>query len=243
MLNQFLSNGGPMMWLILITSAAAVAVFVERVLHYHRAQINSMEFLNGVRNVLRRDNVVEAISICYATPGPVARLVKVAILNRDKGRDGVREALEETGLTIEAGGLVPFAHWTPPDVAVKRFLTWFFVAQAPPGEVSIDLGEIHDQAWMSPVDAMQRRNALEIELLPPTWVTLERLATFANVQSALEQCRGCTPERFATRIGSVPGGGVTLWQGDAAYEGGDVSADGPRHRLWMMPDGWRYERR
>jgi biopolymer transport protein ExbB len=98
MLNQFLSNGGPMMWLILITSAAAVAVFVERVLHYHRAQINSMEFLNGVRNVLRRDNVVEAISICDATPGPVARLVKVAILNRDKGRDGVREALEETGL-------------------------------------------------------------------------------------------------------------------------------------------------
>jgi len=98
MLNQFLSNGGPMMWLILIASAAAVAVFVERVLHYHRAQINSMEFLNGVRNVLRRDNVVEAISICDATPGPVARLVKVAILNRDKGRDGVREALEETGL-------------------------------------------------------------------------------------------------------------------------------------------------
>jgi len=98
MLNQFLSNGGPMMWLILVASAAAVAVFVERVLHYHRAQINSMEFLNGVRNVLRRDNVVEAISICDATPGPVARLVKVAILNRDKGRDGVREALEETGL-------------------------------------------------------------------------------------------------------------------------------------------------
>ena len=98
MLNLFLSNGGPMMWLILIASATAVAVFVERVLHYHRAQINSMEFLNGVRNVLRRDNVVEAISICDATPGPVARLVKVAILNRDKGRDGVREALEETGL-------------------------------------------------------------------------------------------------------------------------------------------------
>jgi biopolymer transport protein ExbB len=41
---------------------------------------------------------VEAVSICDATPGPVARLVKVAILNRDKGRDGVREALEEVGL-------------------------------------------------------------------------------------------------------------------------------------------------
>lgn len=87
-----------MIWVILAASAAALGVFIERLLHYHRAQINSMEFLNGVRNVLKRDNVVEAISICDATPGPVARLVKVAILNRERGREGVREALEEAGL-------------------------------------------------------------------------------------------------------------------------------------------------
>jgi biopolymer transport protein ExbB len=98
MLPSFLTYGGPMIWVIVFASAVAIAVFVERVLHYHRAQINSMEFLNGVRNVLKRENVVEALSICDATPGPVARLVKVAILNRDKGRDGVREALEEAGL-------------------------------------------------------------------------------------------------------------------------------------------------
>src|SRR5262245_45541655 len=89
---------GLVLWLILLVSAVAIVVFVERFLHYHRAQINSIEFLNGVRNVLRRDNVVEAVSICDATPGPVARLVKVAILNRDRGREGVREALEEAGL-------------------------------------------------------------------------------------------------------------------------------------------------
>src|SRR6267378_7715598 len=93
-----LSHGGPMIWLILGASAVAVVVFIERVLHYHRAQINSMEFLNGVRNVLKRDNIIEAISICDATPGPVARLVKVAILNRERGREGMREALEEAGL-------------------------------------------------------------------------------------------------------------------------------------------------
>ncbi len=98
MLPVLLKHGGPMMYLLLLVSAVAVVVFVERLLHYHRAQINSAEFLNGVRNVLKRENVVEAISICEATPGPVARLVKVAILNRENGRDGVREALEEAGL-------------------------------------------------------------------------------------------------------------------------------------------------
>ncbi len=97
-LPALLSYGGPVLWLILLSSAVAVAVFIERFLHLHRAQINSSEFLNGVRTVLKRDNVVEAISICDATPGPVAHLVKTAILNRDHGRERVREALDEAGL-------------------------------------------------------------------------------------------------------------------------------------------------
>src|SRR5579859_548597 len=95
----FIQAGGPIIWLILAAAAIAIVIVIERVLHCHRAQINSIEFLNGVRNVLKRDNVVEAISICDATPGPVARLVKTAILNRDRGRDRVREAVEEAGLT------------------------------------------------------------------------------------------------------------------------------------------------
>ena len=92
-------HGGPVLWLILISSAVAISVFVERFLHCHRAQINSLEFLNGVKTVLKRDNIVEALSICDATPGPVARLVKTAIVNRTQGRERVREALEEAGLT------------------------------------------------------------------------------------------------------------------------------------------------
>jgi biopolymer transport protein ExbB len=93
-----LSNGGPVLYLIILVSAVAAVVFIDRFLHCHRAQINSTEFLNGVRTVLKRNNVVEAISICDATPGPVARLVKTAILNREHGRERVREALEEAGL-------------------------------------------------------------------------------------------------------------------------------------------------
>lgn len=93
-----LAKGGWVFWLILVTGGIGAAIFVERLLYYHRAQINSTEFLNGVRNVLKRANIVEAVSICDATPGPVARMVKVAILNRDGGREGMREALDEAGL-------------------------------------------------------------------------------------------------------------------------------------------------
>ncbi len=98
MLPTLLANGGPVIWLILIAAALAAVVFVERALYCHRSQINSAEFLNGVRTVVKRGNVVEAIAICDATAGPVARLVKAAILSRELGRDRVREAVEEAGL-------------------------------------------------------------------------------------------------------------------------------------------------
>jgi len=94
---HFLAEGGLMIWVIVAASALALTVFLERLMLYHSEQINSTEFLNGVRNVLKRDNVVEALAICDATPGPVARLVKVAILNRERGREAVREALEDAG--------------------------------------------------------------------------------------------------------------------------------------------------
>jgi biopolymer transport protein ExbB len=98
MLPTLLANGGPVIWLILIAAATAAVVFVERALYCHRSQINSAEFLNGVRTVIKRGNVVEAIAICDATAGPVARLVKAAILSREFGRERVREAVEESGL-------------------------------------------------------------------------------------------------------------------------------------------------
>src|SRR5262245_12620940 len=157
-------------------------------------------------------------------------------------RAAVREALEEANLAIAEDALVPLSHWTPPDIAPKRFLTWFFVAAAFEGDVVIDRGEIHDQGWMRPGDAMRRRNELEIELMPPTWVTLEQLARFPDVASALVATQNGTPERFVTRWAKTSEGGVALWHGDSGYESGDANLVGARHRLCMYATSWRYER-
>jgi 8-oxo-dGTP pyrophosphatase MutT (NUDIX family) len=157
-------------------------------------------------------------------------------------RAAVREAREEAGLDVPEPRLIPFAHWTPPPQAPKRFLTWFFLAPADAGPVTIDQGEIHDHAWLRPADALARRDALEIDLAPPTWVTLHWLAQHPEVAHALARARQREPEPFATRIASSPDGPVALWQDDAAYDSGDLDTPGPRHRLCMAPPGWRYER-
>ncbi len=157
-------------------------------------------------------------------------------------RAAAREAQEEAGLSLDPGSLMPYSHWTPPPIRLKRFLTWFFIAPAPEGPVRIDGGEIHDSAWMQPAEALRRRDAGEIELAPPTWVTLYELSSFANVGRALEHAKTRECEAFATRIGKVDGGVAALWHGDAGYETSDASLAGARHRLLMLDSGWRYER-
>ncbi len=157
-------------------------------------------------------------------------------------RAAVREANEEAGVELEIDSLVTFSHWTPPPITPKRFLTWFFVAPAPPSEIVIDDGEIREHAWLSPREVMRRRDAQEIELAPPTWVTLHELARASSVDEALDAARTRGAERFVTRIAVDEGGPVALWHGDAGYEAGDPARPGPRHRLRMRDERWVYER-
>jgi len=124
---------------------------------------------------------------------------------------------------------------------VRRFSTWFFVAAAPPGNVAIDHGEIHEDAWLSPNDALGKHSAGEIELVPPTWLTLMQLSQHRTIDAALVWAAANEPERFWTKpLARKPP--VLVWEGDAAYESLLADTPGGRNRLTMNPDGWVYDR-
>jgi biopolymer transport protein ExbB len=95
---ELFAYGGLVTWLLVILAAVGLGIFIERLVFFHRENINSVDFLNGVRTVLKRGNWVEALSICEATPGPVARLVRTAVLMRGRKREEIREALHVAGL-------------------------------------------------------------------------------------------------------------------------------------------------
>jgi len=157
-------------------------------------------------------------------------------------RAAVREAKEEADVVVDVDALVTFSHWLPPPVAPKRFSTWFFLAPAPHAiEVAVDNQEIHDHEWLRPADAMNRRDAGEIELAPPTWMTLWRLSGVDTVEEAVRLARESEPQRFETHMYFPDGVPVAVWHDDVAYESGDLHQAGPRRRLHMLPDGWRYE--
>jgi 8-oxo-dGTP pyrophosphatase MutT (NUDIX family) len=157
-------------------------------------------------------------------------------------RAAAREAGEEAALAVDPSTLVWFSHWTPPPITIKRYATWFFAAPAPPGTVVVDGDEATDHVWVRPAEALAKRNALEIELSPPTWITLEQLAPFATTTDVLAALAARPAEYFATRFSVVDDGAVALYAGDAGYETSDASLPGARHRLWMLSSGWRYER-
>jgi len=157
-------------------------------------------------------------------------------------RAAVREAAEEADLLLDESQLVVLSFWIPPPEAPRRFATWFFLAPADAGiEITVDDGEIHEHRWMTPPEAMGRRDAGEIELAPPTFMTLWWLAEHLTADSALDAARGSAPQHFATHIGMAGKVMVSMWEGDAAYGGGDALAPGPRRRLVMDPAGWRVE--
>jgi biopolymer transport protein ExbB len=91
--------GGPVLWVILVCGVVGFIVYVERSLHLHRARIRYDDFLAGLYNVLKRDNIEEAIAICRETEGPVSQLVRTAIMHRNDGRDSLREAVEDAAVS------------------------------------------------------------------------------------------------------------------------------------------------
>ena len=94
---ELFGQGGAVLWIIFGCGIAAFVVFIERSLHLHRARIRFEDFLKGIFNILRRSNVDEALTICDETPGPVAYIIRIAILHREADREEMRTAIKDAG--------------------------------------------------------------------------------------------------------------------------------------------------
>jgi 8-oxo-dGTP pyrophosphatase MutT (NUDIX family) len=159
-------------------------------------------------------------------------------------RAACREAFEECGMRVGVDGLVHLANWTTPEIAPKRFATWFFVARASDDVPVADGGETAELRWFRPSAALEAREAREIELAPPQFVSLLLLDGHADVDSALDHVRALESFDVTPRFARLDDGtAVCIYDDDVAYGDLDVDKPGHRHRLFMRPDNsWTYER-
>jgi 8-oxo-dGTP pyrophosphatase MutT (NUDIX family) len=109
------------------------------------------------------------------------------------------EMLARRRLVLRSDLLRPWSRWITPVVEPRRFDARFFAAALPSGQRTRDVGgEAAAAAWIEPASAIEAGKRGEIELWPPTAVTLAELAACGDLDSALSG-----PRKVAPRIPEI----------------------------------------
>lgn len=161
-------------------------------------------------------------------------------------RAALRELAEEAGIAVDPASLTLISRWLTPPGQARRFDTLHFMAEALPDQsVTIQAVEVSGYRWICAQEALRLHGLGELELPPPTFVTLTCLAPMRTIVEARELL-GRAPTHYVPRPQRLEDMLVYLYAEDAGYETGDLDAPGARHRL-HVPKGkggqsWRYQR-
>ena len=135
------------------------------------------------------------------------------------------EIVRGLGVVLDAGALAPFARWITPSGPPRRFDTWFFVAAAPEGHVyEHDDDETVASTWLGPADALEQAREGEIELIYPTFRSLQTLARFDRAEDVLDAVHAVWRDSDRPMRMVNPGQGWVL-----DLPGTDDDADAIRH--------------
>ncbi|MDE0099677.1 MAG: MotA/TolQ/ExbB proton channel family protein [Truepera sp.] len=109
---DLLLSGGPVLVAILLISLYAVYLFFERLLKLSRERLEADTLMNRVNAAVRNRDLEMALAACDRHGGPVARVLKAALMRLPYGRSAVEAAFQEASLEEEqrlTRGLRPLA--------------------------------------------------------------------------------------------------------------------------------------
>lgn len=87
-----------MMAVVLLMAVILLVLCIERTLFLHRAQIRSKPFLDGIKNTLEKRRLTEAVTLCEETPGPVAAVIKAALVHASEDAEKLRFFVQEAAV-------------------------------------------------------------------------------------------------------------------------------------------------
>ena len=150
--------------------------------------------------------------------------------------EGHVEVLEELDLRLTVSALKPWSRWiTPkmPSLARKRFDSRFFLARAPVDQIARhDNHEATESVWLSPRQALERFRSREIMLAAPQLMSLYELATYANVEVAMDPQSGLWPRLIDPQPFDQEGTRVVAYPGDAAHSNPARVMPGPTRLIF-----------
>ena len=191
--------------------------------------------------IMRRNSKMNFLGGFWVFPGGAVEIVdeaesdELTYLNA-----AVRETREEAGLNIPADSLLPVSRWITPVGAPKRFDTRFYVGKVEGQDVQHDGEEMTSSLWVTPAEALARHRQKEIEMLPPTLISLMAIQGFASVADVFVHYRHKEPLYFLPKACFHQDQLIMLYPGDAGYDGQAPENETARHRCLHTPEGWQY---
>ena len=192
--------------------------------------------------LLKRSDELKHMPGLWVFPGGKIEALDEGDDDLEQARRGAaRELQEEAGLSFPAETLLTFSHWLTPVVVKRRFATWFFIAEVGSDEpVRVDGSEIVAHEWWRPADAICAHHEGQLLITPPTLVSLHDLQVEDDPSMLLTQLGERAPPRFFPRVVRDGDQMVFLYEGDAAYESGDLTQQGAQHRTLGAQGIFRY---
>src|SRR6266480_2714510 len=101
-----------------------------------------------------------------------------------KGKIGFAELLSSEGLICDLTRLTYFFHRIKPEHYPARFDTRFYLATLPPDQSPLDASEeVSESLWISPCVALDRCQAGDFRMMPPTLMVLRTLSNHDSWES------------------------------------------------------------
>lgn len=104
-LNNFLgdlfhynSNWNIILIVIVGCSILGVTIFVERMLHLRRSEIDTNKFIINLRHIIKDGNIIEAIQLCENTGGTISNIIKAGLIKHNRSKEQIENAMEIAGL-------------------------------------------------------------------------------------------------------------------------------------------------
>ena len=73
-------------------------IFCERFFFLHKGHIRAKRFIDGIKNLLDKQRLLEALTVCEGTPGPVALIVKTGLIHHTQSETWLRSRIQALAL-------------------------------------------------------------------------------------------------------------------------------------------------
>lgn len=134
-------------------------------------------------------------------------------------RRTLAEVLDAAGLVLRSDLLHPWARWVTPEESPRRYDTVFFAAHVPTGQAADDrTTEAVEATWWHPGEALDRWDDGELELMAPTFRTLQEIATHADSSAVLAAAADRSIRPVIPRVRREAGRVVIVLPDDPGFE-------------------------